>query len=101
MKNTWTDEERVLGKKLTKRMSERGREIVESRLSEEVGPVLAKSIMQKIDEMVKKGKNEKEIVEAIRNLPELVGTGETNRLVVIGVAANVAIYGYVVRESMS
>ena len=57
MKNTWTDEERVLGKKLTKRMSERGREIVESRLSEEVGPVLAKSIMKKIDEMVKKGKN--------------------------------------------
>ena len=101
MKNTWTDEERVLGKKLTKRMSERGREIVEARLKEEVGPELAKTIMQKIDEMVKKGKNEKEIVEAIRNLPELVGTGETNRLVVISVAANVAIYGYVVRESMS
>jgi hypothetical protein len=99
--NKWTDEERALGKKLTKHMSERGREIVEARLKEEVGPELAKTIMQKIDEMVKKGKNEKEIVEALRNLPELVGTGETNRLVAIGVAANVAIYGYVVREAMS
>jgi len=43
----------------------------------------------------------RKLVEALRNLSELVGTGETNRLVVIGVAANVAIYGYVAREAMS
>jgi len=46
-------------------MSVRGREIVEARLKEEVGPELAKIIMQKVDEMVKKSKNEKELLRLL------------------------------------